>query len=150
MPGLGTIVLVLVPYIAGLAGKNYLGRRTFAIGRAMLLRVPIIGAVYSSAKQLIDALSGIEASSFRQVVMIKYTRKYAWTIGFLTDSTVDNEDKPLSIIYIPTAQTPNSGWISLIPEENVRYTDLTVSTAMRLVLSGGIIAPAMIGTSPAS
>lgn len=150
VPGLGTIVLVLVLYTAGLAEKNYLGRRTFAVGRAMLLRVPIIGAVYSSAKQLIDALSGIEASSFRQVVMIEYPRKDAWTIGFLTGSTVDNEDKPLSIIYIPTAPTPNSGWIALIPEGDVRYTDLTVSTAMQLVLSGGIIAPAMIGTSPAS
>jgi uncharacterized membrane protein len=47
IPGLGAIVLVLMLYIAGLAEENYLGRRTFAIGRAMLLRIPIIGAVYS-------------------------------------------------------------------------------------------------------
>ena len=150
VPGLGTVALVLIMYIVGLMEQNFLARRTFDLGRAMLLRIPIVGAVYSSSKQLIDALSGTESSSFRQVVMIEYPRKEAWTIGFLTGSTVDNEANPLSVIYIPTAPTHNSGWIAILPERDVLYTDLTVSTAMRLVLSGGIIAPPLISTSQAS
>ncbi|MDA0988300.1 MAG: DUF502 domain-containing protein [Chloroflexi bacterium] len=150
VPGLGLLVLIVLLYVAGLVGGNFLGRRIIDLGRAMLLRIPIIGMVYSSAKQLIDALSGAESSSFRQVVMIEYPRKDAWTIGFLTGSTTDKDGNPLSIIYIPTAPTPNSGWVALIPDGDVFYTDLTVSTAMRLVLSGGIIAPSMITTSQAS
>jgi len=150
VPGLGAVALVLLLYIAGLMEQNFLARRMFNFGRSMLLKIPIVGAVYSSSKQLIDALSGAEASSFRQVVMIEYPRKDAWTIGFLTGSTADNDSKPLSIIYVPTAPTPNSGWVALIPERDVFYTDLTVSTAMRLVLSGGIITPSVIKTSPAS
>lgn len=150
VPGLGAIALVLILYAVGLMEQNFLARRTFDLAKAMLLRIPIIGAVYSSAKQLIDALSGAESSSFRQVVMIEYPRKNAWTIGFLTGNTTDKDGNPLSIIYIPTAPTPNSGWVALIPDGDVFHTDLTVSTAMRLVLSGGIIAPTMITTSQGS
>jgi uncharacterized membrane protein len=150
VPGLGLIVLVLLLYIAGLAEENFLVRRILDMGRAMLLRIPIVSTVYSSAKQLIDALSGAESSSFRQVVMIEYPRKDAWAIGFLTGSTTDKYGASLSIIFIPTAPTPNSGWVALIPDGDVFYTDLTVPTAMRLVLSGGIIAPSIIRTRQVS
>jgi len=150
VPGLGLLGLIVLVYVAGLVGENFVGRRIFELGKAMLLKVPIIGTVYASAKQLIDALSGTEASSFRQVVMIEYPRREAWTIGFLTGTTTDKDGNILSIIYIPTAPTPNSGWITILPEGDVLYTDLTVSTAMRLVLSGGIIAPPTISARPAS
>ena len=150
VPGLGLITLVLVLYIAGLAEKNYLARQILGLGKAMLLRIPIIGAVYSPAMQLIGALSGTEGTGFRQVVMLEYPRRGAWTIGFLTASTTDSDGSPLSVIYIPTAPTPNSGWIAILPEQDVRYTDLSIATAMHLVLSGGIIAPPVIGTNEAS
>ncbi len=149
IPGLGVVVLILILYLVGIAEENYLTRRAFKIGREMLLRVPIISTVYSPAKQLIDAFSGTGESGFRQVVMIEYPRENAWTIGFLTANTSDDEGFPLSIIYIPTAPTPNSGWIAMIPEQDVRFTDLSVAEAMHLVLSGGIIAPPLISTTQA-
>jgi uncharacterized membrane protein len=148
--GFGILVLVVLLYVVGLVGKNFLGRRLFDLLRVTALRIPLIGTVYSYAKQLIDALSGVETSSFRQVVMIEYPRKDAWTIGFLTGSTTDNEGNHLSIIYVPTAPTPQSGWVAILPEKDVLYTDLSVATAMRLVLSGGIVAPSMIRTSRVS
>lgn len=147
VPGLGLMALVLVLYVAGLTEKNYLSRHILGLGKAMLLRIPIISAVYSPASQLIRALSGIGDTGFRQVVMLEYPRKGAWTIGFLTANTTDSNGSPLSIIYIPTAPTPNSGWIAILPEQDIRYTDLSVATAMHLVLSGGIIAPPVIGSN---
>ena len=147
VPGFGVLVLVLIIYVAGLVGGNFLGRRIIGLGITTTLRIPIVGTVYSSAKQLIDALSGTGYSSFKEVVMIEYPRKDAWMIGFLTGRTLDNAGKPMNIIYIPTAPTPNSGWVAIVPEVDVVYTDLSVATAMRLVLSGGIIAPPTIRTT---
>ncbi|MBI4282813.1 MAG: DUF502 domain-containing protein [Chloroflexi bacterium] len=144
VPGLGVLVLIVLIYLVGLVGANFLGRRMFDLGRATLLRIPVIGTVYSSAKQLIDALFGTGPSNIRQVVMIEYPRKDTWTIGFLTASIYDTEGNPLSVVYIPTAPTPQSGWIAIVPERDVHYTDLSVAAAMRLVLSGGIIAPPII------
>jgi len=145
IPGLGAIALLLIIYFSGLAEENFLGRRMVSSGRSMLMRIPIINAVYAPARQLIDAFSGTGDSGFRQVVMIEYPRKDAWTIGFLTANTMAADGSPLSIVYIPTAPTPNSGWIALIPDKDVLYTNLSVASAMHLVLSGGIIAPPMIG-----
>ena len=145
IPGFGFLVLIIIIYITGVLGENFLGNRLLNLVRSVILKTPLIGAVYSSAKQLIESLAGGEHSSFKYVVIIEYPRKGAWTIGFLTSTTVDENNKALSIIYIPTAPTPNSGWVVIIPTDEVYYSDLSVSAAMRLVLSGGIMTPSKIG-----
>ena len=47
----------------------------------------------------------------------------------------------MATVYIPTAPTPNSGFVVMVPYKEVQDTDLTVQEAMSMVLSGGIIAP---------
>jgi uncharacterized membrane protein len=47
-------------------------------------------------------------------------------------------------VYIPTAPLPNSGWIALVPMEDVLDTDLTAQAAMKMVFSAGIAGPASI------
>lgn len=145
IPGLGFLALLVIIYITGMVGENFLGQRIINLMRSAILKAPVVGTIYSSAKQLIESFSGGENSSFKHVVLIEYPRKGAWTIGFLTGTTVDATGASLSIIYIPTAPTPNSGWVALIPSGEVYYTDLSVSNAMRLVLSGGIMSPDKIG-----
>ena len=76
--------------------------------------------------------------------MIEYPRVDTWTIGVLTSTTIDENSRVLGVVYIPTAPTPNSGWVAILPMEQVYDTDLSVPIAMRLVLSGGIVAPPQI------
>ena len=127
IPGLGFLALLVIIYITGMVGENFLGQRIINLMRSGILKAPVVGTIYSSAKQLIESFSGGENSSFKHVVLIEYPRKGAWTIGFLTGTTVDATGASLSIIYIPTAPTPNSGWVALIPSGEVYYTDLSVS-----------------------
>ena len=139
--GLGAAVLLALVYLAGLVGGHFAGRRIVEMGQSALMRIPIVRAVYSPARQLIESFSGTDRTAFKEVVMIEYPRKDAWMVGFLTGLTVDGLGNPLSIVYIPTAPTPNSGWIAILPEHDVYPVDLTIAEAMRLVLSGGIICP---------
>ncbi|MBI2872600.1 MAG: DUF502 domain-containing protein [Chloroflexi bacterium] len=142
--GLGLVAMVLLIYIAGLVGRNFLGRQIVRGGQQALLRIPVIKTVYSPAKQLIESFSGTGSTGFKRVVMVEYPRVGAWTIGFLTGTTQDETGATLALVYIPTAPTPNSGWVAILPLEDVYDTDLTVPEATRLVLSGGIVSPSRL------
>lgn len=142
--GLGIVLLLALMYAFGLLGRSFIGRRIIEYAQSLLLRLPVVGVVYSSAQQLIQSFSGGAETGFKRVVMIEHPRKGAWSIGFLTGLTKDEEGKALSIVYIPTAPTPNSGWVAVLPSEDVYDTDLTVQSAMKLVLSGGITTPPQI------
>ena len=144
LTGLGVLILLLLMYGFGLLGRSFLGRRLISFGQQALLKTPVVGAVYSSARQLIESFSSGSETGFKRVVMIEHPRKGAWSIGFLTGLTEDESGDALSIVYIPTAPTPNSGWVAVLPSEDVYDTDLTVQTAMKLVLSGGITSPPRI------
>ena len=144
LPGVGLVSLVVLIYVAGLFGANFLGKRLVRFVQATLLRVSVISTVYSSARQLIESFSGTSSTGFKRVVIIEYPGAGLWTVGFLTSITLDENGKSMGMVYIPTAPTPNSGWVAMVPLEQIWDTDLSVPVAMRLVLSGGIMSPGQI------
>ena len=141
IPGLGLLSLAVLIYLMGLLVANVLGDRIVELLKSGLLRIPVVGNVYSTAGKLIDSFSGSSDMGFKRVVAIEHPRKGAWTLGFLTSFIEEDPGKRMAIIYIPTAPMPNSGWVAILPIEEVYDTDLSIDTAMSLVLSGGITAP---------
>ena len=146
--GLGAVAMILLVYVAGLLGAFFVGKQLIRWGQAVLLRVPVINTVYSAAKQLIESFSGSSTTGFKRVVIIEYPRPGLWSIGFLTGVTKDEHDHPMAIVYIPTAPTPQSGWVAILPVTEVYDTEMSVQEAVRIVLSGGIVAPAQISKRP--
>ena len=140
--------MILLVYVAGLLGAFFVGKQLIRLGQAILLKVPVINTVYSAAKQLIESFSGSSTTGFKRVVIIEYPRPGIWTVGFLTGVTKDEHDHPMAIVYIPTAPTPQSGWVAILPVKEVYDTEMSVQEAVRLVLSGGIVTPAQIPKRP--
>lgn len=150
IPGLGSVVLVVLIYVLGLIGANFLGRRAIHLSQQALLRIPVISTVYSAVKALVESLFGSSgaASVPRRVVLIEYPGPGLWTIGFLTGMTRNEEGEAWAIVYVPTAPTPQTGWVAMVPIAQVYETDLTVQAAMRLVLSGGVLSPERMNRKP--
>ena len=141
LPGVGIVALVILVYLIGIIWQRGLGRRLIQMGQQSLLDVPLVGAIYKPARQLIDSFSGTGESGFKRVVVIEYPKADTWMIGFLTATTVGRNNQPMGVVYVPTAPTPNSGWVAVVPMEDIFDTYLSVQEAMSMVLSGGISTP---------
>ena len=142
--GLGLIALLVLVYLMGLLWATAIGKRLVRMVQRYLLNLPIVGAVYSPARQLIESFTGSGTSGFKRVVLIEYPRTGAWMLGFLTGTTTVSHEQSMGIVYLPTAPTPNSGWVALVPIEDIFDTDLSVKAAMSMILSGGIASPALL------
>jgi uncharacterized membrane protein len=44
-------------------------------------------------------------------------------------------------VFVPTTPIPTSGWLLYVARADLRPLDMSVEEAMKLVLSGGVIAP---------
>jgi uncharacterized membrane protein len=146
VPGLGVGAAVLLIYLTGFLLANKVGSKMFGWTQAAALKVPLIGAIYSASHKLVGSFSGAGETGFKRVVMVEYPRLGAWSIGFLTAITTTDSSKQLAVVYIPTAPLPNSGWVAIVPVEQVMDTDMSVPTAMQMVFSGGIVSPQAIKT----
>ncbi len=145
IPGLGLLALLVLIYLLGLVGRNVIGRRLLTWGQGVLLRIPLVRAVYSPAKQLIESFSGSGGEmGFKRVVLIEWPSAGLWTPGFLTGTVKDETGGVHALVYIPTAPTPYTGFLTILPFSQVHDTDLSVPDAIKLVLSGGIVSPGVI------
>jgi len=141
--GLGFISMIVLIMIVGVLSRNLFGRTIFKYFERLMFSVPFVRTIYSSTKDLINALqAGSKGKSFRQVVLVEYPRLGAFTVGFVTNeiSLKDNRSaKQLISVYIVNPPNPTSGAMVLVPMDNLTVLDISVEDALKLVLSGGIV-----------
>ena len=116
----------------------------------MLLKLPLINFIYSTCKQIGDTImSSKKGNMFRQVVLFEYPRKGCYAIGFMTnENTPENSEAArrlgkgdLISVFMPTTPNPTSGFLMLIPRDECIMLDMSVSDAMRMIVSCGTVLP---------
>lgn len=140
-PGLGVVAGVIALYIAGVVATNILGRRLVEFGEWLLGRIPLVKSVYVSSKQFTEVVSKGGKGSFSRAVYIEFPRTGCYAIAFLTHTVHAPSGQGYHTIYVPTAPNPTSGYVLVLPEEQVYPAPFGVEEAMKLILSGGMVAP---------
>lgn len=140
IPGIGLILMVVLVFIVGLLMRFGGGRWVVNGFRRLMMRIPLVKAIYGPSQQLLDSFTGKSDSGFKRVVLIEYPKAGTWMVGFLT-ATTEVDGQEMGIVYVATAPTPNSGWVAVVPIDQIYDIDLTVGDAMNLIFSGGIKAP---------
>jgi uncharacterized membrane protein len=86
-----------------------------------------------------------KSQAFREVVLIEYPRRGIWTVAFITGQTVGAISRPIGVdlvnVFVPTTPNPTSGFLLFLPRTDLRLLDMSVEDGLKLVISGGIVAP---------
>ena len=145
IPGIGIVIGLVFIYLVGAVTKGYIGRKVVHWGEVLVTRIPVVKTVYTGVKQILVTFAGQGKSSFKKVVLVEYPRKGIFSIGFLNGDMVDKQSrKTLLSVLIMTSINPTSGYVILVPPEQVTFTSLSVEEAMKLIVSGGIVTPEVI------
>ena len=145
---LAVAVTLLALYAVGWTTSRVLGQRLLAGFEALLDRVPVAKAVYRITQQLIDTLQS-RPQGVQRVVLIRFPHRDIKTIGFVTRVLADSQTgRPLAAVYVPTAPNPTSGYMEIVPVDDLIATDWTVEEAMRFVISGGTAGPEAVDFEP--
>ncbi len=147
VPGLGLGITLLLIILAGIFTRNFVGARIYKIGEQILIKLPIIRPIYSSAKQLLESVTGPSVKSFKEVALVEYPRKGSWVIGFISNHfkvSINEKEKNHISVFIPSTPTPISGMVVILPCEDVYPIDMTIEEGIKFLVSGGVAAPEMI------
>jgi len=139
------LALMALTSLIGLVTKLRLVRWALGIGERMVKKIPLIGAIYSGLKQLLQAIISTK-ESFTQVVMVQFPRPGFWSIGFLSKEvnpifTEQIDTKKLYAVFVPTTPNPTTGFFMMVPEEDVKIIALSVEDAFKIIMSGGFAQP---------
>ncbi len=145
IPGIGLIVAVVGLTLIGAATAGVLGRVVLRLSERVMARMPIVRGIYGAVKQIFETVLAKQSNSFREVVLVEWPRRGAWTVGFVTAS-VEGEIGDIAgadavSIYVPTTPNPTSGYMVFLPRKEVITLAMSVEDAIKYVISTGIVAP---------
>jgi len=152
IPGFELVLVLLIILATGLFCANFIGRAILSRWESLLGRIPLVRSIYNSVKQVSDTVFAPNGQAFRQAILVQYPRQGAWTIGFLTGTPCDEIAGLLAgdhvSVYVPTTPNPTSGFFLMVPRADVRVLDMSVDTALKYIVSMGVVAPPALTPPP--
>jgi len=145
IPGLGTLLTVVIIFLTGLLTNNLVGNYVLRVWEKLLKRIPLVNSLYSSVKQVSDTLLSSSGNAFRKAVMIPYPHQNSYTVAFLTGTPGGDVKNHLVgdyvSVYVPTTPNPTSGFFLMMARKDVVELDMTVDAALKYIVSMGVVAP---------
>jgi uncharacterized membrane protein len=139
-----TIAMILVALIGQLA-RYYFGKKAIRAIDRLMLQVPLLNKIYGTIKQVNDAFSAKNKSSFKQVVRVDFPHPGQKAVGFITNvqlqDVVPNMGERLVSVFVPTTPVPTGGFLLLLPESKVIKLNLSVADGIKFIISLGAISP---------
>jgi len=145
--GLGLLTTLLIILLAGVVTRNLLGAQLYRLGDRLAARVPLIRAIYSGSKQLLESLARPNAGSFHEVALIEYPRLGFYSLCFISKRcrvAVHGTEKEYCTCFIPSTPTPVTGTTVMVPTDQVTVVNMTVEEGVKFIVSGGVVSPDLI------
>jgi uncharacterized membrane protein len=141
-PGLGIVFTLIIAYFAGIAAKNYFGKKLIAVGNGIISNIPILNKIYFTIQQVVDMVSSNKNQVFERAVLIEYPRPNCYCIALVTSRANTNlsmkVNQKLVAVLVPQSP-PASAFLLYVAESELIEIDLPVESALKLVVSGGLL-----------
>ena len=140
IPGLEIIIALILITLVGWLSLSFLGKRFFELFNSILKKIPILRTIYSAIGQMTESFTKNEKDK-SSVVLIEYPRKGVWAVGFATKENkgvISNTvKKELINVFLPTTPNPTSGFLLMVPKDELIYLDVTFEQASKFIVSAG-------------
>jgi uncharacterized membrane protein len=143
----GFLIAVGLVYVVGMILGSMLGRTAWKQIENFIMSTPLLKQVYPFFKQISDFFFNQEESKkmFTRVVAVEYPRKGVWSIGLVTGTGLkkieENVEKEFLTVFIATTPSPLTGFLVIVPKDEVMDLDMPIEEAFQFIISAGLITP---------
>lgn len=145
IPGLGIFIFFLIILSVGFFTSHFIGRKIFPHFEKWFSQLPLIKNFYSTIKQIVLFILVQKEFGFKKVVLVEYPSKGIWSLGFLTNEEFQKinrvSGKDLISVFLPSTPGPLTGYVVFVPKAELKFPDISVKDALKIVISGGVFKP---------
>ena len=146
VPGAGAVTVLVALMLVGASATSWLGSRLVNLNEWLFLKVPAVGTVFKTIKDMSAMVLDEKSTIFREVVLFEYPRKGLWTLGFVAAPSANEIKEKTSsddsiAIFVSTTPNPTSGVLVFVSRADCITLDMTAEDGLMLVMSGGLMTP---------
>ena len=140
-----TIAVVLLVTALGYLSHYVFGKFFLSITERFIQNIPGVGAVYNTVKQIVATFGTQNRNLFSKVVLVEFPRQGVWTLGFLTGKAQGEAQSragtDIWTVFVPTTPNPTSGFLLMLPHDEIVELEMSVGEGMKMIISGGAVVP---------
>lgn len=126
--------------------QHFLFKSLANITNYILFRIPVVNTIYKTSRDILSALFSADGKQgFKETVSIPFPYPPHLGIGLSSGKApIECEEKigePLTPVFLPTAPHPISGFLFLVPANDVQSLDMTKEDMVKFLLSCGAVHP---------
>ena len=132
-------VVLAILMVAGIFAKS----RVLRFTDWLLNKVPGVNTIYRVVSNVFEAISASQnTQDFKRVVLVAFPHPGMKVPAFVTSECTDQKTgQTILCIYVPTTPVPTSGYMLMVPEEDVIPLDWGLEETLQAIVSGGITVP---------
>jgi uncharacterized membrane protein len=140
IPGVEILIALFIITFIGWISLSFIGKKFFEIFDNFLKKIPILRTIYSAIGQMTESFTK-SGNSEKSVVLLEYPRKGIWVVGFATKENhgiiKDKVKEDLVNVFVPTTPNPTSGFLLMLPKQDLIYLSVSFEQASKFIVSAG-------------
>ena len=125
--------------------SNLIGKRLIRFIQKGLESIPLFNRVYVAIRQISETLLSERSNVFRQVALVEYPRRGTYSLCFVTSENTGEIASRLARrtvnVFVPTSPNPTSGFMLVVPVEDLIPLEMSIEDGMKMVISAGSYTP---------
>ncbi|MBX5439082.1 MAG: DUF502 domain-containing protein [Thermoflavifilum sp.] len=137
--GLGFVIVILFIVLVGYLSSSFIIGRIFDLFDRLLEKTPFIRYIYTSVKDLFDAVVG-EKRKFDHPVLVSIYAPDVWEVGFITQTDMQMLGMPdMVTVYVPQSYAV-AGKMYIVHRSRIKpLHQVSAGEAMKFAVSGGVV-----------
>ena len=140
---LALFLIVLVTLLIGFLGRVLFFHYLFQFGHWIFHRIPFLNKVYKATQEVVGSLFKEDKASFSGVVLVPFPNASTRAIGFVTNSSQNenNTEEERISVFVPGTPNPTMGFMLKFRREQLESMNISVEQALKLIVSMGVMIP---------
>ena len=140
IPGVEILIALFLITFIGWISLSFIGKKFFELFNIFLKKIPILRTIYSAIGQMTESFTKTDNNE-KSVVLLEYPRKGIWVVGFATKENhgiiKDKIKENVINVFVPTTPNPTSGFLLMLPKNDLIYLDVSFEQASKFIVSAG-------------
>ena len=136
---IGWICVLGFVFLLGVAVETGAKRLLNALTDAVLTRVPVVGSIYNTSKQLVSMLDKQDQADLKGMSVVYCTfgqdRGGVFLALLVSPEVFQVDGRGHNIVIVPTAPVPFGGGLLLVPCDSVHRANMSVDGLMSIYVS---------------
>lgn len=137
------IAILLFLYLSisliGFLGNRFLIYVVLRWADHLFENIPLINRIYTPLKQVIESILMSDLPKRTKVVLAPFSEYTNHSLGFVVGSKIDAFKEERQAVLVPGTPNPTMGFLLFYKKEHIKELPITVSSAIEVIVSCGII-----------